>query len=103
MLWFVIGLLLGVLLLLLVGCVRQKRIRIAWYQWVLGVIGVAILLLMLQNILGFRQELESAAQTFTIVSMGIPGVLVLAVAIFLPKVFHKNKDGGEAPLVESTE
>jgi hypothetical protein len=70
----------------------SEKIKITWYQWALGAAAILLLLLTIQNIVGFSKELESVAITFTIMAMGIPAVILGVLAIFLPRFIKTNKN-----------
>jgi hypothetical protein len=80
MMWLVIGLVLGVFLIWLVRWMSFKGIAFKWYEWVIGAIGVALLLFTLQNFMGSFEEREPrAAYTFLLVT-GLPALILIIVA-----------------------
>ena len=48
---FFIGIILGVALLALVMWLRSKAINVTWYEWLIGAIGLALLVFTIQNVL----------------------------------------------------
>lgn len=78
--WFIIGIVLGVALLGLVLWLRSRDIKVSWYEWLIGVIGLLLLLFTIQNFVGSFIELEpTAAWMFWLVT-GLPALILLAVA-----------------------
>ncbi len=39
--WLVIGILVGVLLLAVINWTRSKNIAVAWYTWLIGLVGLS--------------------------------------------------------------
>jgi len=88
MLWLVIGLIIGGGLAYLI---LSDKYKVLWYQWVLGIAAIALILLTIQNSLGFVRELEPVAITFTLLVMGIPAVIVGVLAVMLPRFLKTTK------------
>ena len=42
--WFIIALVVGIALMALVCWLRSRDIRIRWYKWLIGLVGLALLL-----------------------------------------------------------
>jgi len=78
--WLIIGLLLGALILGLVTWLRGKDISLTWYEWLIGAIGTLLLLLTIQNVVGSYAELEPGAATMFLLFLGLPALILLAVA-----------------------
>ena len=76
--FFVFGLVFGVAGLLLFQAVR-RGIAISWYEWLLGVIGVALLYLGVWHFFASLRELETAAGGLGLALLGVPGLVLLAV------------------------
>jgi len=75
--WLVIGLIVGAALLWLVAFMKSKGMSFKWYEWVIGLIGLALLLFTIQNFFGSLAELEpKAAGMFWLVT-GLPAVILL--------------------------
>lgn len=82
--WFIIGLMLGIGLLALILLGRTDKISVKWYEWLIGAIGLLLLLFTIQNFSGSLTEHEKfAALTFLWLS-GVPSVILICVSIFLP-------------------
>ena len=82
---FLIGVLLGVLLLALILVLRYYKIDIRWYEWLIGGVGVLVFLFGWQNYIATRAEHwnPETSVTFFLV-FGLPGILLMLLAIFLP-------------------
>lgn len=82
--WFIIGLLLGAALLGLAMFLRSRNIGVKWYEWTIGSIGLLMLLFTILNFTGSLTEHENfAAWTFLWLS-GLPSVILIGIALFLP-------------------
>jgi uncharacterized membrane protein YeaQ/YmgE (transglycosylase-associated protein family) len=78
--WFVIALILGGLVGALALWMRSKDMKMAWYTWLIGIVGLFLLLFTIQNYVGSVNEFENSAASMFLVVMGIPSVVLLAVA-----------------------
>ena len=56
--WFLFGFIVGIGLLALALWLRNRKITIKWYEWLIGIIGLGLLLFMIQNIIGSVREME---------------------------------------------
>lgn len=91
MLWLILGILLGAGLTWLVYGIRNGKIEVKWYQIILGVIALAMLLLTIENYIGFKEEMEPQAANFLLWAMGLPGAILGLLAIAIPKMFKRAK------------
>jgi len=78
--WFIIALIVGVLVGALVLWVRSRNIRVSWYEWFIGVIGLFLLLFTIQNYFSAQEEFEFAAGNMFLLVIGLPGLILLAIA-----------------------
>lgn len=78
--WFIIGIVLGALLLGLVVYLRNKKVVLTWYEWVIGLVGLGLLLFTLQNFFGSFSELEPTAAWLFLLIVGLPSIVLLALA-----------------------
>ena len=102
--WFIIALILSTGLLALVLWLRNRKIVVTWYEWLIGALGLGLLLFAIQNFsASFAEYEEFAAWTFLWV-FGMPAVILPAIACLLPWRRHRkvsskmvvdNKKGGE--------
>ncbi|MDR1961263.1 MAG: hypothetical protein LBQ16_03180 [Gracilibacteraceae bacterium] len=86
MLWLLVGIIIGGGAIWLIA-----KTRIVWYQYVLGILGVALLLFTLQNYLGFLAEMEGHAAGFSLLIMGLPGLVLALLAVVLPRLLNQRK------------
>jgi len=89
MLWLVLGIIIGFALHWLISQVKNNNLSVQWYQWVLGVGSVAMLLLTVENYIGLQQELEPIAANFVLIAMGLPAVILGALTWFTPSIVQK--------------
>ncbi len=93
MLWFILGLVLGAGLLALIYLIITRKIVVKWYEWLLGAIGLLLLLFMIQNILGSVKETETTAAWQFLWLIGLPAVIFTALAWWLPwRRYRKTGD-----------
>jgi len=77
--WLVIGLIVGALILGLAMWLRSRSMSMTWYEWLIGIIGLALLLFTVQNYFGSQAELEPKAATMFLLVTGLPALILLAV------------------------
>jgi uncharacterized membrane protein len=88
--WFLIGLIIGAGLLALALWLRSRGIAVRWYEWLIGAIGLLLLLFTIQNFsASFAEYEEFAAWTFLWV-FGLPSVILLTIACLLPWRRHRG-------------
>jgi hypothetical protein len=78
--WLIIGLIAGAAVLGLVLWLQSKNVSVKWYEWLIGAIGLLLLLFTIQNFAGSLAELESTAANMFLLVSGLPAVILLAVA-----------------------
>ncbi len=78
--WFIIALVVGVGLTALVMWLRSRDISVTWYEWLIGVLGLVLLLFTIQNSVTAITELESTASMMFLLVLGLPALILLAVA-----------------------
>jgi len=78
--WFVIALILGGLVGALALWMRSKDMKMAWYTWLIGIVGLFLLLFTIQNYVGSLNEFENSAASMFLLVLGLPSVILLAVA-----------------------
>ncbi|MBF4482083.1 MAG: dehalogenase [Dehalococcoides mccartyi] len=78
--WFIIGLIIGALILGLVWSMKRNNFQLTWYEWLIGIIGLALILFTIQNFFGSLDELESKAASIFLLVVGLPGLILLAVS-----------------------
>ncbi|MEE8205003.1 MAG: dehalogenase [Dehalococcoidales bacterium] len=78
--WFLIALALGIGITSLVVFMRNRDIKVTWYEWLIGVIGFVLLLFTIQNAVTATIELESTASWMFLLILGLPAIVLLVVA-----------------------
>ena len=81
--WLIIGLVVGAGLLGLVLWLRNRDIKMTWYEWLIGAIGLVLLVFTIQNFIGSLDELEPAAANMFLLVTGLPGLVLLVLAWLL--------------------
>ena len=98
--WLLIGLILGAGLLFLVAWLRVRGINIAWYEWLLGALGVVLIFFAVQNYLASVANFQPIAPGRFLLVFGCPGLILLVAAVFLIWLRHylagkKSNNAGE--------
>jgi hypothetical protein len=82
--WFLFGVVVGAALWGLILQIRSKRVHVNWYEYLMGLLAVAIFLLLIQHFTGSRLELEPTASWMGALFMGVPGLILAVLAVRLP-------------------
>lgn len=82
--WFLFGIVVGAALLGLVLQIKSKKVRVAWYEWLMGAAAVVIFLLLIQHFVGSRTEYEPTAAWMGVLFLGVPGLILAVLAVRLP-------------------
>lgn len=72
MLWLILGIVIGAGIFYLAS---RPNLNLAWYDWVLLALAVALALLAIQNYLASLAELEPRAARILLAGFGIPALL----------------------------
>jgi len=75
--WLIIGLVVGAALIWLTSWMKSRNMAFKWYEWVRGLIGLALLLFTIQNFFGSQAELEPKAASMFLLVTGLPAVILL--------------------------
>ncbi|GMW05164.1 MAG: dehalogenase [Dehalococcoides mccartyi] len=79
MLWFFIGFIAAVLILLLVSWMKNKNIKFVWYEWVIGIAGVLLVLASIQHYTGALREGFAKAALLGSLSFAIPAIILFVI------------------------
>jgi len=92
--WFGIGFILGAALLALIYWLRLRKIAVPWYSWLLAGIGIILLLFTIWNASTSMAEFETVAAWTSLWLFGIPALILVSAAIFLPwwRQFKKRRE-----------
>ena len=78
--WFVVGLIVGGSILMLTIWLRKNKIGTRWYDWVIGLAGLALLLFAIRNYYGSQSETEPMAANVFLLVTGLPGLVLMVIA-----------------------
>ena len=78
--WLIIGLIVGAGLLWLVPWLRNRDIKVTWYEWLIVAIGLLLLMFAIDSFVGSRVELEPGAAWMFGLLFGLPALILVAVA-----------------------
>ena len=81
--WFIAALVIGAAVTTLVFWLRSRDIKVAWYEWLIGAIGLLLLVFAIQNFVGAGLEAESDAATKYLGIVGVPALVLMAVSVSL--------------------
>ena len=80
MLWLILGLIVGAAILALALWSNNRGISIKWYDWVIGLVGLMLLLFTVQNYFGSDAELEPTAANLFLLVTGLPAIILMVIA-----------------------
>ena len=89
---FVVALILGAAIGGSIIWLRGRDIRVTWYEWLIGIIGVLLILFTIQNYFGAVNEFRSTAANWFLIATGIPALILLAIAFQF--VWRRNRAEG---------
>ena len=89
--WFVTALIIGAVLGGLFFWLRGRDIRVTWYEWLIGIVGVLLILFTIQNYAGALNEVKPTAANLFLLASGLPALILLAVAFQF--VWRRNRAG----------
>jgi len=78
--WFLIALIVGVAVGALMLWMRSRNIKMTWYEWLIGIVGLLLLLFAIQNYFGTQAEFESTAAMLFLLVVGLPSLILIVVA-----------------------
>ena len=78
--WFLAALILGAVIGGLLLWMRNRNMSLTWYEWVIGVIGLLMVLFGVQNYFASVSEVELNAAPLYLLIVALPGLVLLVVA-----------------------
>ena len=78
--WFAIAFVLGAGLVALIVWLRSSSVEVKWYEWLIGIIGLLLLIFTIQNFAGSLAEFNSTAAWLFLPIAGLPALILLAVS-----------------------
>lgn len=88
MLWLILGLLLGAGFFWLA---TSGKVKLRWYEWILVVLGVILILFAIQNYNASQFEMEPRAAGIMLWLFGLPGLILAAIAGVLAFMRSRKK------------
>lgn len=79
LLWLIIGLIIGAGILALVPWLRNRGIKVTWYEWLIVAIGLLLLMFAIDSFVGSRVELEPSAAWMFGLMFGLPALILVAI------------------------
>jgi len=83
--WLIIGIVIGALLLGLMAWMRSKNMSLTWYEWLIGMVGLLLLLFTIQNFIGSFAEFEPYAAWMFLLITGLPALILLVITWLLAR------------------
>lgn len=80
---FIIALLLGVGLTALVLWIRSRGIAVRWYEWLIGAVGLLLVIAAVQHYFGSLAERYDTAGMLGLLVFGVPALILLVAAWML--------------------
>lgn len=77
--WLLLGILIGIIALGIIWWARKSNTSLQWYDWVISLAGLAMLLFTVQNYFASVAEGESKAASMFLLVAGLPALILLAV------------------------
>lgn len=78
--WLTSGIIIGLAVLAIVWWANKSDIQITWYEWVIGLLGLILLLFTAQNYFASIAEGEPKAASMFLLATGLPSIVLLGVA-----------------------
>jgi hypothetical protein len=78
--WFVTGAIIGIALVLLIVWLHWKKVGVAWYEWLIGAIGLLLLVFAVQNYSAASAGQEAVAPGIFLLVFGIPALVLILIA-----------------------
>jgi hypothetical protein len=82
--WFLVVVLLGIIILALSFRLHSRRVHVKWYEWLIAIIGLGLLLFGLQNYWATRTEHWSSGTPLTfLLVFSLPASFLLLLVGFM--------------------
>ena len=89
--WIIVGIIIGAIFAALIWFLNKNNFSIKWYEWLMGGIGLLLLLWTIQNFVGSFAEWEPRAAWAFLLVVGLPSLVLLAIPCSLAYMrFKKN-------------
>jgi hypothetical protein len=81
---FIIGMVVGAGVMALVFWLSLKEIAVRWYEWIIGALGFMLVVWAVHDFFGSMAEYNEAAGRMLLWIIGVPALILLVLAVFLP-------------------
>ncbi len=88
--WLIVGLMLGAGFFALAVYLRSHKILVKWYEWLIGAIGLLLLLFAIQNMFAAFIEFETRPGWTFLWAIGIPGIILIILAWQLVRIRQRR-------------
>ncbi|XUX00645.1 MAG: dehalogenase [Dehalogenimonas sp.] len=78
--WVIVALIIGFAIATLVFWGRSKGITLNWYEWLIGIVGLLLVLFAIQNFFEVQTEFPPTPASKFLLYVGLPGLILMAVA-----------------------
>jgi uncharacterized membrane protein len=78
--WLFIGLFFGAAVIFAWAMLKNRGITVTWYEWLLAIIGLALIFFTIQNYFASLEEFWPIAANWFLLIAGLPGLIFLALA-----------------------
>jgi hypothetical protein len=91
--WFFLGIVLAVVLILMIMWLRSRKIVVAWYEWLIATLGLLLLLVALQNYSTSKVGYEPTAPGIFLLVLGLPALFLILISVGFVcwRWFRKNR------------
>ena len=76
----IISFILGIALLGFIMWLKNRKISLTWYEWLIGIVGLALLLFTIQSFTDAMAEVEPKAASIFLLFIGLPSLVLLAIS-----------------------
>jgi hypothetical protein len=93
--WFIAGIIIGTAGVGLALFLSKKKVSVRWYEAVLAIVGVGLVVLGIHDFFASFSEYETRAAWTFLVMFTLTGTFMLAVAAYLPWARYRKKNRPE--------
>jgi hypothetical protein len=88
--WFAAGLLIGACVIVLAVWVDNRKIQVNWYVWLLGLLGILLIVWAIHDFFASMAEYNEIAAWTLLWLLGIPGIILLVLSGLLPWLHYRR-------------
>ena len=75
--WFVVALIVGAGIAALAFWLRGADMKVSWYEWLIGIVGLLLMFFAIQNFFGSGAEGETEAANMFLLAVGLPALVLI--------------------------